>query len=214
VLRDYILFDSTDAWTLPTIPCVGFSSSTTTRTGSFDPGAELDWRRLPVGVLKVADFHEKIRLHLERIVEQKYATKVASPAQVQMGGVMHFLGMVRDEGKSFSTEGSVDIYASCLLPVITGLYRDLTGKPAHFHGQVPDTARTVITDKTLTLENQIRLLWEDKAPSVLDYHLKRLQQSFPDSPSEPLLFPWKQFSWNGWQSILAKVCLAFLLEHG
>jgi len=163
-----------------------------------------------VGVLEVTDITERIRSRLERILRKDFDARVALPAQ-QMMGALTFRTMLAPDVKEFSSEGTVDVYASSLCKMITAFYCDLTGGVVDRSGQVPAKRRIVITDKVLKIEEQIRLLWEDKAPYVFDHHLMDLRNALAQSPKEPISFPWKQLSWKGWHAILAKVVLISFL---
>jgi hypothetical protein len=205
VLRDYILFDSTGSLNLPTIGSSKSSLASTDGMSPFDPGVHLQWSRIPVGVLEVANLATKMRFHLERILQKNFNARVALPAQ-NMTGVGAFRGMqISPCVKEFRNEGSVHSYASILCHTIIGLYRDLTGQQVYVSARVPANGRAVVTDKTIELKNQIRLLWEDKAPYIFDRHLAHLRTSLAQSPNEPISFPWIRFSWEGWQAILGKV---------
>jgi hypothetical protein len=174
-------------------------------TSRFDPGAALDWNRIPYRVYHNNDLQLNMRKHLEQLLSDN----PAAAASISEGTKMQFrtaIGELKDH--ELGGESSVSTATSRLLSIVRRAYKDLTGSTIESFTELPSVRSTVITDYVLLSkdsdEEEALLLWENEAPLVFDILVGNLQKDLERGPIEYNL---RQTTWENWQAILAKVGL-------
>jgi hypothetical protein len=172
-------------------------------TSRFDPGAALDWNRIPYRVYHNNDLRSNMRKHLEQLLSDNPAA--AQPVSEAIKA--NFQTNIEDlKDDKIYNESSVSTATSRLLSIMKRAYEGLTGSKIESQTELPSERSTVITEFVIFLSDSekenVQLLWENKAPRVFDVHITQLQEQLERGPIEYNL---QQTTWENWQAILAKV---------
>lgn len=172
-----------------------------TSTGSFDPGAALDWNRIPYRVYH-CDLRPMMLQHFQELLSDNPAAKL--PVSEKTKAAYLTMKSVFDQHE-ISDEPSVSVATSHLHPIVQLAYEDLTGSKIKSRAKVSSELRAVITDYVLHDDSdaeEVVLLWENKSPTVFDIKTENLQEALKRGP---VTYNLNQTTWEGWQAILAKV---------
>lgn len=206
-LSDYLLPSSTfwDAH-IPKMHCgpsvtkIPFYNSVD--TPYFDPGVELDLHRIPYRV-HLRDMVPKMLDHLREMLLQNpnAALPIASRTRSAYETAKGMFNEI-----SINNKSSVFGATQYMVPLVIWPYAELTGSRITATG-VPTGFQTVMADYAFlraTENEEILLLWENKAPLDFSFHTKSLLSTLTEGPFS---YDLNLTGWEGWEAILAKVSL-------
>jgi hypothetical protein len=172
-------------------------------TEQFDPGAALDWNRIPYRIYHNSDLRLNMRKHLEQLLSDNPAAaqSVSEDTKAELRATRAKL-----KRHKIGDESSISTAASRLLSIVELLYKDLTGAEIESQTELPSECSTVTTNYVLlprdSEEEEASLLWVNKAPRVFDLHIANLQKELGRGPIEYNLH---QTTWENREAILAEV---------
>jgi hypothetical protein len=175
--------------------------------------------RLPSRVHLAQGLPSKMHRDLRRIIDENCPAS-ANRGQFTKDGLTNpvtpdsLWSSLQDtcEGISVNTSSkpSVTEIATFVPFMVRGIYRALTGEQLLAEVQVPTDDDFVITDQAfrVTMEDEVKILWENNSPKVFDNFIRDLMSEIRGS--EKGIEPYHLHAptrYSGYQAILGKVCV-------
>jgi hypothetical protein len=158
----------------------------TTGECSTNPSAFIphEWgpNRHPSGIRLVNGLPSMMHGHLDQILDNHFSSEAAGTQFTAFDATFtprSELAQLRIRCKrklEFNYENGVGVIAERVSDMVRQVYYALTGTSLEFDGQEPTKYGEVITGHVYRDHDEIKILWEDKAPAVFNKFIERLQE--------------------------------------
>jgi len=172
-----------------------------------------DPNRLPSSAHLREELPSRMQEHLVAIIDQHYPDQAARTTVLDYSGddvtpdhvIRDIRGRCRSHTLNLNHEPGATTITEVLLYQVKVIYRALTGNELDIQAQVRASQGKVITDHTLRLGGEIRVLWENKSSKAFDAFIGELMAEMSQGPVT--IRTGSRTKYDGFKAILAKVCV-------